>query len=88
MSIVATRINDEPSSTSYLGKEEETNELNSIFDKTDGTSLNQIADETHVVSRAVLENWINVETARAQPGFHKQDEAYAERAELLSSGPK
>ena len=55
--------------------------LESIFDKTDGTSLNQIADETHVVSPAVLENWINVETGpgptRTCQQPQKQDAALA-----------
>ena len=43
------------------------------------TSLNQIADGTHVVWAAGLENWINVETAGAQMGFQcqKHDDVYA-----------
>ena len=59
MSVACTRINNEPLSTSLLGNEKETNMLNSIFDKPDGTSLHQIANETHIVSPTVLENWIN-----------------------------
>ena len=61
---------NEPLSTSPLGNEKETNVLNSVLNKLDGTSLNQIANETHVVSLGVLENWINVTTDWSQPGFN------------------
>ena len=59
-----------------------TNVFNSRFNKPDGSNKNQIANETHVLSPAVLENCINISTDRSQPGFpcrqpRKQDEAYA-----------
>ena len=31
----------------------------------------QIANETHVVSPAVLENWVDVTAGQSQPGFHR-----------------
>ena len=36
--------------------------FHSRFNKPDGASFNQIASETHIVSPAVLENWINERT--------------------------
>ena len=82
MTIACTSINNEPLSTSLLGKKEEINVLNSVFDKTDGTSLDQIADQTHTVAPAVLENWINSTDGRPQTGFNvtnlrNRNEAYA-----------
>ena len=64
-----TRISGGPLSTSLLGNETETNLLNSIFNKPDDSSFNEIANETHVVSPAVLENRVNVTDGPCQPGF-------------------
>ena len=80
--LLAHAINNEPLSTSLLGNEKEPNVFNSIFNKLDGISLHQIANETYVVSLAVLKNWINVTTGRSPTEFpcqqpQKQDEAYA-----------
>ena len=63
-----TRINDEPLSSNVLGNEEEPNVLNSSLHKPDGTSFSE-THETHVVTPAVLENWINVTAGRQQPGL-------------------
>ena len=68
-------------SYSLLGNDKETS-VQRFFNKPDGTSFNQIANETHVVTLAVVEDWINIATGRSQPGFpcqqpQKQDEAYA-----------
>ena len=65
MSVACAYMNDEP-----LGNEEETKMFNLRRKKSDGTSLHQITYKTHVVTLAVLENWISVPTRRSQPGFH------------------
>ena len=62
--------------------EKETSVFNNILNKPDGTSLDQVANETHIVSPTVLENRIHISTDRAQPKFpcqqpQKQDDAYA-----------
>ena len=76
MSVACTSINHEPVSSSILGNEKETNVFNSSLNKPNGSSFNQITNETHVVTPAVLENWINVTTNRVSVST-KQDEAYA-----------
>ena len=59
MSVAGTHINNEPLSTSLLGDDKEPSVFNSIFNQRDGAGLNQIANETHIVTLAVLENWIS-----------------------------
>ena len=58
------------SAPAFLAKKEEINVPNSVFDKTDGTSLDQIADETHTAAPAVVENWINSTDGRPQTGLN------------------
>ena len=82
VSIACTRINNEPLSTSLLGRRKETNAFNSIFNKADETRFNHIANETHVVTPAVLEDWVYINDRPVQTGFpcqqpQERDEAYA-----------
>ena len=46
------------------------NVLKSILNNIDRASSNQVANETHIVAPAALENGINVTAGRSQPGFH------------------
>ena len=88
MSIACTRINNEPLSTSLLVDEKEPNVFNNIIHKRDGAS--QIANETKMVSLAVLENWVNVTASRSptkipnqQP--QRQDETQGQGAFEVSA---
>ena len=89
MSVACTRISDEPLSSSLLGNEKN-NVFKNNFNKPDGTSFNQIANEPRMVTPAVLEDIDHVPTGFPISKPQRQDEAYAalshpERNELRCS---